>query len=180
MGGPNPERLASRPNPEWQRTLADFKKQGWALRAWCQSCGHDQAIDIDWMIESRGPGAIPWNRWVPCDRYYCPRGRAILKAAQPAAVGVYYRLVGRVPALERVVTMTMEQLDALVDGCANPGAIMLTGDDWISTMENPAAKPHLLPADGGGYYYRGIRVWIASDGPSRVLDAGTAEREGLG
>lgn len=67
----------------------------------------------------------------------------------------------------------------MIDEHPSPGAIMLLPVDWYWTMEDPAAKANQLPTDGGGYYYRGLRVWVVYD-RSRVIDADEAERDRWG
>lgn len=76
--------------------------------------------------------------------------------------------------------MRLVDLDRMIDQHPSPGAIMLLPVDWYGTMEDPAAKGHQLPTDGGGYYYRGVRVWVTFVGESRIISAEEAERERLG
>ncbi|MHB8284365.1 MAG: hypothetical protein ACYDD1_06785 [Caulobacteraceae bacterium] len=56
---------------------------------------------------------------------------------------------------------------------------MLVPLDWHWTMGDPAAAEHQLPTDGGGFYYRGLRVWVVFD-QSRIMDADEAERDRWG
>ena len=76
--------------------------------------------------------------------------------------------------------MTLDELDAAIDAHPNPGAVLLWPDSWIATMRNPQASAYQLPADGGGFYYRGLRVWVTYVGVDRMIDANEAERERLG
>ncbi len=176
MGAPNPDRVAERPSPNRQRTLADFKSQGWGIAKWCQRCGHGEMVDIDWLIERFGPGFFPWNRWTRCDKLGCT-GRALLKAAKPPMLGRFYRLQTTLKITAPAISL--EELDAMIEAHPAPFALTLTAIDWWATMGDPRAAPHQVQTEGGGYIYRGLRVWIAGEGRSRAIDAEEAARSGL-
>ncbi len=80
MGRVNPERTAVRPDWHTDGTLADLKRAGFTLRAWCSRCGHARPIDIEHLIDTRGAEATSWDRWVICGAYDC-RGRAVFSAS---------------------------------------------------------------------------------------------------
>lgn len=177
MGAPNIDRIAQRPSPDRQRTLADFKEQGWGLAKWCQRCGHSEMVDVDWLIERFGSGFFPWNRWTRCEKLGCS-GRAHLKAAKPPLVKRFYRLQTRIEIAAPAISL--EELDAMIEAHRAPFAVTLTAIDWYATMGDPRAASHQVRTEGEGYIYRGLRVWIVGAGPSRVIDAEEAVRSGVG
>ena len=75
--------------------------------------------------------------------------------------------------------MTLDELDALIEACPAPAMIVLTSQDWQSTMTDPAGAGSRRETPTGGISYRDLPVLIVWPGGSRVLTAEQVAAEQL-
>ena len=74
--------------------------------------------------------------------------------------------------------MTLADLEVWIAAAPNPAAILLTEPDWRATMEDPAAAEHIQFRRGDlKYVYRGLPVFIALVGRSRIIGRAEVERD---
>lgn len=66
MGGINPDRAVSPPSPLLGMTFGEAKARKWVVRSRCQRCGIVLRVNLDAVIATLGPEAIPWGRSPPC------------------------------------------------------------------------------------------------------------------
>lgn len=73
-------------------------------------------------------------------------------------------------ATELPLIKTLDQIDAVIDGAADPGALIVTHWEWFVVRD---AGRDLKTRNTGGLIYRGLNVWIS--GETRIADRAEAE-----
>ena len=75
--------------------------------------------------------------------------------------------------------MSLVELDALIAAKHGAYALLLTWNDWIALMGGRDEVEHRSHLASGQAVYRGLLVYISSDGPSCVLTAHDALKFGM-
>lgn len=103
MGSRNLDRIHIN---EWRdkvQTAAQMWSAGWKVRAYCESCGAEQAVDLVRVVQLGGPGISLWDQTGRCKMIVgsggqCT-GRVFFKAMPRGAAGFEY--LGKAPRARR-------------------------------------------------------------------------------
>lgn len=52
-------------------TLADIRRAGWQVYAWCDRCDLKMTVDLARIERAKGGSFVLWGRTVPCRRLHC-------------------------------------------------------------------------------------------------------------